>query len=84
MRWLYWSISLALILIWLAGCSSTPQRVEIPIPTPCKVTMPAPPERCQPADHSRVEWLRCALTDYPRRIGYEAELEAALKACAGP
>lgn len=75
------------LLIWLAAgsllaaCSSTPQRVEVPVPVPCRITMPTPPAPCIPRDQSRAEWLRCRLADCEARAGYQAELEALLKAC---
>lgn len=75
--------ALLLILPALAACDTLPkvERVEIPIPTPCKVTMPTPPVLCIPRDTTRAEWLRCALSDAEASKGYQRELEAALKAC---
>lgn len=67
----------------LAGCGSSPvaQRVEVPIPVPCRVALPAPPVACVPRDAGRPEWLRCRLADCEARAGYQAEIEAALRAC---
>lgn len=68
----------------LAGCNSAPvmpERVEVPVPVPCKVEMPQPPIACIPRDQGRAEWLRCALADCEAGKGYRAELEAALKGC---
>lgn len=76
-------------VLLLAGCAlpTKPdvvyrtQRVEVPIPVPCKVAMPKLPAECQPSDQSRQAWLRCALIQRSEQQGYQAELEAALKAC---
>lgn len=71
-----------LMLLALGGCS-TPHvgRVQVPVQAPCNVALPAPPARCVPLGNSRAEWLRCELAECEERRGYQAELEAALKAC---
>ena len=77
------TLALLLMLPVLAACETLPrlQHVEVPIPTPCRVAIPVSPAQCVPSDDSRAEWLRCALSDCEIRKGYQAELEAALKAC---
>ena len=72
-----------LMLPALAACSTNPviERVEVPVPVPCRVTLPNPPAACTPRSEGRAEWLRCALADATARNGYQSELEAALKAC---
>lgn len=75
--------ALLLTLPVLAACDTIPkvEKVEVPIPVPCKITIPNPPPECRPLNDTRAEWLRCMLSDCELRRGYQAELEAALKAC---
>ena len=70
----------------LAGCAATdPATVRVPVPVPCVDKVPTRPEACQPRDDSRPEWLRCALVERERLLGYVGELEAVLEACvSGP
>lgn len=76
-------LALLLMLPVLVACESLPrtERVDVPVPTPCRVAIPVSPAQCVPSDTSRAEWLRCALSDCELRKGYQTELEAALKAC---
>lgn len=79
-RWLTWAAAAS-----LAGCAATePVTVRVPAPVPCVDRMPARPDACQPRDASRPEWLRCALVERERLLGYVGELEAVLEACVGP
>lgn len=82
MRCAPWLISAALAS--LAGCAAVePVTVRVPVPAPCVDRMPSKPETCQPRDDSRTEWLRCALVERERLLGYAGELEAVLEACVG-
>lgn len=75
--------ALLLTLPVLTACNTLPrvERVEVPIATPCRVTLPIAPAQCIPRDTTRAEWLRCALYEAETSKGYQKELEAALTAC---
>lgn len=82
MRYAPWLISAALAS--LSGCATTePVTVRVPVPVPCVDRMPVKPEQCAARDDSRAEWLRCALVERERLLGYAGELEAVLEACVG-
>lgn len=77
------------ILLLTAGCASLIPRVqiekvEVPIPVPCNIVPPSKPAM----PFSDVELSGSLFTDSKRalaeiqlRIGYELQLEAAIKAC---
>lgn len=68
----------------LAGCNTLPQRVEVPVPVPCRVTVPTKPVWATdtlPPGAGLYERVRALLAERQQRIGYETELEAATKAC---
>ena len=76
------------VMLLLAGCASTPkldvQRVEVPIPVACKAEPPARPDWA--VDHLEIGsgiWrqMQALRAERQQRIGYEGELEAALKSC---
>lgn len=78
-RWLIWVAAGSLV-----GCAATdPVTVRVPVPVPCVDRMPDKPEQCQLRDDSRPEWLRCALVERERLLGYVEQLEAVLEACIG-
>lgn len=82
MRCARWLISVAAGS--LVGCAATdPVTVRVPVPVPCIDRMPTRPDACQLRDDSRPEWLRCALVERERLLGYVGELEAVLEACIG-
>lgn len=73
----------ALPLLTACATPSPPSDpVGVPIPTPCRVTMPTAPAQCVARDDSRQEWLRCELVDCLAWRQYAVELAAALKGCA--
>lgn len=78
----------AIALLFLAGCATTKlpdvQRVEIPVPVPCKVAVPARPDFA--VDHLEIGsgiWrqMQALRAERLQRQGYEIELEAALQSC---
>jgi len=77
-RWWTWAAAAS-----LAGCAAT-ETVHVPVPVPCIDKVPARPEACVQRDASRPEWLRCALVERERLLGYVGELEAVLGACVAP
>lgn len=76
----------------LAGCSSTPPRVEIQrvnvaVPVPCQEPMPARP--VMPTEALRPgatvdQFAQAAMAEIERREGYEVQLAAALTVCTQP
>lgn len=86
----------ALILAFtLAGCGTTrppaPEvrtvEVKIPVPVPCMVqpvTKPAFAVDALPLGSSVPAQMRALRAERKQRIGYEAELEAALQHCMKP
>lgn len=70
----------------LAGCSSAPQTVRVPVPVPCKAPMPqrpAMPTEALTADAALDDFVQAAAAEIERREGYEVQLRAAIEACAG-
>ncbi len=68
----------------LAGCATTkiPERVEVPIPVPCKVEEPAVPDyRYAPPYDNVFDAVRDLLGDRQLAQAYENELRIALKSC---
>lgn len=68
----------------LAGCDTLPKRVEVPISVPCRVTLPERPAwaiDALAADSGLYDRVRALLAERVQRQGYEAQLEAAAKAC---
>ena len=79
-----------LLLFMLAGCSSAPmmpQRVEVPVFTPCVKSVPQRPayEFDQLAAAATDGEIVLALArDWPRGRKYEVELEAVIVGCIPP
>lgn len=84
---------LCLLAIVLGGCAGAPTRSAAPIVTevkeavavPCKVTLPARPlleVDSLPIGSSIWDQMRALRAERKTREGYEAELEAAAKACS--
>lgn len=83
----------ALLIMWLAaglfllaGCSTSPRVVEVPVavPVPCQVAEPARP--MMDTDTVQVDapvdvQARAMRAEIERREGYEGQLRAALGAC---
>jgi hypothetical protein len=75
----------------LAGCASqdpiiriVTQRVEVPVPVPCKEIAPTPPDYCfskLTPDSDIYDKTKCLLSDRANSKGYEIELLAKLNAC---
>lgn len=79
--------AILLTVLLLTGCAGmTPRVVEVkvPVPVPCKAT---PPERPLFAVDGLAigsgiwEQMKALRAERQQRIGYEVELEAAVKAC---
>lgn len=74
------------IALWLAlaGCTATVERVEIPVLVPCRIVAPAEPawatESLAP-DAGIWEQVRALLAERRQRIGYEAQMLAAIESC---
>ncbi|WP_338547222.1 hypothetical protein V6W80_11540 [Pseudomonas benzopyrenica] len=87
MRWI-----IVGMLVALAGCGAQrvaePEprvvRVEVPVPVPCRVKAPAVPawaaDGLRREDSLEVK-VRALLAERRQRIGYERELQAAIKFC---
>ena len=79
-----------MIVLVLAGCASVPlapQRVEVPVFTPCVKVVPQRPayEFGQLAPAATDGEIVLALArDWPRGRKYEVELEAAIAGCILP
>lgn len=76
----------ALLCLLLAGCATQPrlERVEVPVPVPCRVAVPDHPVFATeglPASAGIWEQAKALLAERQQRIAYEAKLEAAAKAC---
>lgn len=76
-----------LVVLLLAGCS-TPmrERVLVPVPVPCRVELPGVPAWATdglPAGAPLWDLARALLAERQQRIGYEAQLRAALESCNG-
>lgn len=80
------------LVVLLSACASGPapvlapliQKVEIPIPVPCKVTVPTPPVfnfSNLSTDQDIFEKTRAILADIRLHFAYETELLAALNSC---
>lgn len=71
----------------LAGCSGmapTVQEVKVPVPVPCKAPTPERPAFAVdglPAGSGIWEQTKALRAERKQRQGYEAELEAAVRAC---
>jgi hypothetical protein len=82
-------IAFALMALVLAACTAVPgapavQRVNIPVPVPCKVTMPDAPAwavDALPLGSDIWQQMQALRAERLQRQGYEAELEAAVRAC---
>lgn len=84
-------IFLLLIALAVTGCATTEpviqtviQRVEVPIPVPCKVDIPVEPkfgfDKLTP-DGSLFSKTQILLADRQLHLAYSAELLASLKSC---
>lgn len=82
MKW----ILLATVLVGCASAPPTTQRVEVPVITPCVMTVPARPafEFDQlPLTASEGEKVLALARDWVRGRKYEVQLEAVVAGCAG-
>lgn len=78
-------------VLLIAGCGTTKpvittvtQRVEVPVPVPCKVEMPARPDfnfEKLSEDLDIFEKVKAILADLRLHRSYEEELVIALKSC---
>ncbi len=85
MRWLL------LLALLIAGCASTtppsptvPQRVEIPVPVPCKIPQIEKPSFAVdglPIGSDIWDQMSALRAERKQRQGYEVKLEAAIKSC---
>ena len=74
-------------MLALAGCNTVPLRVMVPVAVPCEVVMPVAPVWATDAllpDAGIWDQTKALLAERFQRIGYEAELVAALEACQLP
>ena len=78
------------LLLLLAGCGSAPlapQRVEVPVFTPCVKTVPQRPfyefDKL-PSTATDGEIVLALARDWPRGRKYEVELEAVIAGCILP
>lgn len=82
MRWVVVALAMA-----LAGCASTPhvpERVEVPIQVPCRVTVPPEPVWATATlakDASIFDQVKALLSERRQRIAFEAKLDAAARSC---
>lgn len=77
-------IAIILSTLIISGCASTqiPETVNVPIAVPCKTETPNKPTlRFNPPYDNLFEAVRDLLGDREVSIGYEKELEAALRSC---
>lgn len=68
----------------LAGCASAPQRVEVAVPVPCRVTVPPEPSWATAAlaDNATIwDQVKALLAERRQRMAYEDQLRAAAQAC---
>jgi hypothetical protein len=76
-----------LFLAALAGCAGAPQapqRVEVPVPVPCKAPQIAKPSFAVdglPLGADIWDMMLALRAERKQRQGYEAQLEAGLNAC---
>ena len=77
-----------ILAVLLAGCGSAPlapQRVEVPVFTPCVKTVPTRPayefDQLTPAAMDG-EIVLALARDWPRGRKYEGELEAVIAGCS--
>jgi len=83
-------LALVIMVLALAACAgvSAPapavQRVLVPVPVTCKVTMPEAPSwavDALPLGSNIWQQMQVLRAERLQRQGYEAELEAAVRAC---
>jgi hypothetical protein len=73
--------------VFLAGCAGMApkvQEVKVPVPVPCKVEAPLRPAFTVdglPVGSGIWEQMKALRAERKQRQGYEAELEAAVRAC---
>ena len=76
-----------LAALGLAGCATAqrvPERVEIPVQVPCRVTVPPEPVWATAAltkDAGIFDQAKALLAERAQRRAYEAKLEAAARSC---
>lgn len=87
---LRWPVFAAVAAV-LAGCAAQPaqrvQRVNVPVPMPCRESeppRPAMPTEALAADVTLDAFAAAAIAEIERREGYEGQLRAALAACTAP
>lgn len=76
---------LALAVLAVAGCSTTPREVKVPVAVRCEVDMPDAPSwatKTLTPESGIFEQVRALLSEREQRIGYEDELRSALEECA--
>ena len=85
------SLMVAVLAVLLAGCAAQPaprvQRVNVPVPVPCRESeppRPAMPTEALDADVTLDAFAAAAIAEIERREGYEGQLRAALAACTAP
>jgi hypothetical protein len=75
---------LALLGVFLAGCSTipkAPETVQVPVYVSCVGDRPTPPEKAIPKNDSVSEQVRAMLIDNARMKAYIAELNAVIDGC---
>ena len=75
----------ALLCLLLSGCATPPvvyrpERVEVPVPVPCAVTLPPAPQ-LTPDAGDRARWLAGALLEREALRADSARVRAALAGC---
>lgn len=76
------------LVLVLAGCATRlPERVLVPVPVYCEVSLPKAPVWATtglPADADIFVKVRSVLAERRQRIAYQRQLEAAIAACNAP
>lgn len=80
---------LCLLLAMCCGCAAGPMapnvvQVKVPVPVPCKVAMPEAPSwavDALPLGSTIWQQMQALRAERKQRLGYEAQLEAAVRAC---
>lgn len=88
MRLALYGILAGIIAFLLPGCATQPapvvQEIRVPVAVPCKtqqIGQPAFAVEALPIGSGVWDQMRALRAERQQRIGYEAELEAAVKAC---
>ena len=78
------AVMLSFSLAGCAGMAPKAQEVKVPVPVPCKVEAPVPPAFAVdglPIGSGIWEQMKALRAERKQRQAYEAELEAAVRAC---